>query len=123
VDHDGLGIPIHSKSRHPAHVADKSPFISAFAAGARQVKFDFCESETSKSKPADQHGVEIASLLSDIPPAEIEELTRSSFDTHTPMILTFRESERGKKLWFAARWENTRGEKGPWSEIFSVIVP
>jgi hypothetical protein len=31
--------------------------------------------------------------------------------------------DRGKKLYFALRWENTRGEKGPWSEIHSTIIP
>jgi hypothetical protein len=87
------------------------------------VKFEFGESATSKAKLKDQHGVEIASVIADSKPLEIDDLNRSSFDTHTPMILSFKESERGKTLWYAARWENTRGEKGPWSEIFSVVIP
>jgi hypothetical protein len=31
--------------------------------------------------------------------------------------------QRGKTVYFALRWENTRGEKGPWSEIMSAIIP
>ncbi|MDR2362267.1 MAG: hypothetical protein LBD91_06005 [Prevotellaceae bacterium] len=29
----------------------------------------------------------------------------------------------GKTVYFALRWENTRGEKGPWSDIMSATVP
>jgi hypothetical protein len=29
------------------------------------------------------------------------------------------DSDRSKKLWFAGRWENTRGQKGPFGEIQS----
>jgi hypothetical protein len=122
-DHKGLGIPIHSKEHHPAPVAPHPPHILAIAGDLRQVRFDFGESETSKAKPAGQHGVEVASVITDTKPTDTDELTRSSFDTHTPLVLTFKEAERGKTLWYAARWENTRGEKGIWSEIMSVVIP
>jgi hypothetical protein len=56
-------------------------------------------------------------------PHSIHGLTHSAFDTHTPLTLEFEEEERGKILWYAVRWENTRGEKGPWSEIMSVVIP
>ncbi|MDR1667969.1 MAG: hypothetical protein LBS03_09840 [Bacteroidales bacterium] len=56
-------------------------------------------------------------------PADMGELIHSTFDTHTPLILTFKESERGKTLWFSARRENACGEKGHWGEIQSVIIP
>jgi hypothetical protein len=38
-------------------------------------------------------------------------------------VLEFEGHDRGKTLWYAARWENTRGLKGPWSPIESVIIP
>jgi hypothetical protein len=30
---------------------------------------------------------------------------------------------RGKTVWFRLRWENNRGQKGPWSELYSAIIP
>jgi hypothetical protein len=123
VIRDRLGIPIHSKERHPSPVAPHAPYIFAFAGDLRQVRFDFGESKDSMKKPAGQHGVEVASVIADTKPSDTDELTRSSFDTHTPLVLTFKEPERGKTLWYAARWENTRGEKGIWSEIMSVVIP
>jgi hypothetical protein len=45
------------------------------------------------------------------------------FDTDSPLEIEFDEADRGKIVWFAVRWENTRGQKGPWSEIFFAIIP
>jgi hypothetical protein len=39
---------------------------------------------------------------------------------------TYRRAEdpnRGKWLYFAARWENNRGKKGPWCEIMNTVIP
>jgi hypothetical protein len=35
----------------------------------------------------------------------------------------FENDQRGKTVYFALRWENTRGEKGPWSAIQIAIIP
>ena len=122
-DRDNLGLPIRKKTRTDAPVADKAPYFAVSGDGPRRVRFDFGASKDSAAKPDGQHGAEFIMVIADTKPAEIEDLTRSAFDTHTPLILTFKESERGKTLWFAARWENTSGKKGPWSPIESAIIP
>jgi hypothetical protein len=54
---------------------------------------------------------EIAWIISDVPPTKWEELIHSNFDTRSPFILSFENDQRGKTVYFALRWENTRGEK------------
>ena len=76
-----------------------------------------------KAKPDGVHGVEIAWLKSDTPPSKWSELTNSAFDTKTPYTFTFENNERGERVYFALRWENTRGEKGHWSEIYEAVIP
>jgi hypothetical protein len=44
-------------------------------------------------------------------------------NTRTPYTFPFEYDQRGQTVYFALRWENTRGEKGPWSEIHSTIIP
>jgi hypothetical protein len=122
VDREDLEIPVHKTTHTPAPKADKAPYATAIANGPRQVRFDFGAEEGSMAKPEGQHGAEIASAISETKP-NLHQLIRSNFDTHSPLILTFEDEERGKTLWYAARWENTRGEKGPWGEIQSVIIP
>jgi hypothetical protein len=76
-----------------------------------------------RGKPAGQHGAEIRWDILDAPPARWDELIHSDIDTSSPFTLWFEHDQRGKTVYFAARWENTRGKKGPWSDIFSAIIP
>jgi hypothetical protein len=73
-------------------------------------------------KPANVHGLECLWVIAETPPKEIEELLHSSFATRSPLELVFNESERGKRVYFAVRWESGTVKKGPWSEIFSGII-
>jgi hypothetical protein len=47
----------------------------------------------------------------------VEQVPRSSHK------LIYTSADRAKNVWYLTRWVNTRGEKGPWSEIVSAIVP
>jgi hypothetical protein len=51
------------------------------------------------------------------------DLKNSAFDTKTPYLFSFDESDRGKALYICARWENNINDKGPWGEIVKAIVP
>jgi hypothetical protein len=125
ADRDNKGLPIYKDTRTPAPVATTYPDFDIDSSIIRRLSVHFYDqgSKKSKAKPEGQHGVEIRWAMTDTPPATIAELTNSSFDTHTPFILNFEENQRGKSIYFCLSWENTRGEKGPWSEIQSAIVP
>jgi hypothetical protein len=76
-------------------------------------------------KPADVHGIEVRWAFLDKAPVDIKtELTQSSFDTKSPLILNFEEYDRGKRIYLAGRWEISReGIKGEFGDIVSAIVP
>ena len=57
------------------------------------------------------------------PPKSYADLVHSMFDTRSPYTFQFDLADAGKTLYVCARWENTIGQKGPWSEIKSVIIP
>ncbi|MDR0384976.1 MAG: hypothetical protein LBH60_02740 [Prevotellaceae bacterium] len=75
------------------------------------------------AKPKGVHGVEILSDVFDAPVTDWALLTTSSFDTRTPAKFTFLSGQRGKTLCFALRYENNVGDKGPLSDIYTVIIP
>jgi hypothetical protein len=77
----------------------------------------------SNAKPYGVNGAVIVYAVLDAPPADVSALTRSVLATRTPHILEFTEEERGKTVYVAICWQNEKGEKGPWSEIESAIVP
>jgi hypothetical protein len=124
LDLTNMGLPQRSSGeRHPSKVADTAPWIHAWAVGPRQVGFNFGSGKDSPAKFEGQHGLELITVIADTKPAELTDLIHSAFDTHSPLIQTFNESDRGKILWYAGRWENKTGHKGPWSEIMSIVIP
>jgi hypothetical protein len=61
--------------------------------------------------------------VSDTPPAEQDDLRHSVFSRKVFHDLTFREAGRGRFIHIAVRYENAKGEGGPWSNIIKTIVP
>lgn len=77
-----------------------------------------------RAKPAGVHGAEICwEVFDSLHPVRLEELTHSSFVTHSPLVLEFKENQRSKVLYFALRWENSRGEKGPFGPVLNAVIP
>jgi hypothetical protein len=86
------------------------------------VHFRDAEAENSKAKPRGVHGIELLWGLCEQPPTSHADLTRSAFDTRTPYRFEFGMEDVGRHLYIAARWENTRGEKGPWTTVHSTMI-
>ncbi|MDR2131218.1 MAG: hypothetical protein LBP56_08690 [Odoribacteraceae bacterium] len=120
-----MGIVVPSSSRTPAPVATKAPDfdVDTSVPGRLAIHFYDKVGDHKRGKPDGQHCVEIISLLSDTPPTRWDQLVHSVVDTRSPYTFVFENDQRGKTLYFAMRWENTRGEKGPWSEIQGAIIP
>jgi hypothetical protein len=124
-DHDDLGLPNYKTTRTPAPVADEAPDFDVNTSVIGHIIIAFFEkgSNHKKAKPVGQHCVEIGWAQSDTPVTRWDELTHSNVDTNSPFTLSFENDQRGKTIYFALRWENTRGDKGPWSTITSAIIP
>jgi hypothetical protein len=93
-------------------------------AGPGEIIIDYYdEGLHGRAKPAGVRGAEIAWAVRDTPPVGWDDLTRSSSCSRAPFRLAFERHYRGKILYFAARWENTVGEKGPWNVMYDVVIP
>jgi hypothetical protein len=126
-DRDDMGLPIYKSGRTPAPVPAKKPDFTLEAAGGSRLDVHYHahdeEQGTRNAKPFGVHGVEIAWAILDTPPTSYTDLVHSAFDTRSPYTFQFDLSDAGKRLYCCLRWENTRGIKGPWSEIVSAIIP
>jgi hypothetical protein len=76
-----------------------------------------------RGKPRGVHGAEIIWAILPESPKHHSDLIHSAFSTSSPFRLEFDEADRGKTVYICVRWENTTGEKGPWSDIMSAIIP
>jgi hypothetical protein len=121
-----MNLPPRLEGNHPeATIILKSVpsvVIEQGSAGVLIIHFRDGE-DRNRAKPKGIHGVEVCWEILDNAPTGLYQLTNTSSDTRTPLRLTFESHLRGKKIYCAFRWENTRGEKGPWSIIYSAYIP
>jgi hypothetical protein len=116
--------PRSSEERHAAPVETRYPWYRSSTPRIGCVEIEYGDIESGgKKKPAGQHGIECRWGILPGAPADASGLHNSEFDTHTPLVLNFPGEERGKTVYFALRWENSRGLKGPFGPIESAVIP
>jgi hypothetical protein len=83
-----------------------------------------CQGEETKwGMEAGAHGFEWRWAILAAPPTRHDELTHSEFSTRAHHTMTFDLDQRGQRIYSAFRWENEKGEKGPWSDVLEAIIP
>jgi hypothetical protein len=119
-----MGLHVHDTTPTTIPAPTTRPELSIEVLDVRRLKVVFHDmGSTSKAKPYGVNGAVIVYATLDTPPVSPTALTHSVLATHTPFTLEFTEEERGKTVYLAICWQNEKGEKGPWSEIESAIVP
>lgn len=122
-DRRNMGLPIHKKGRTMMAAPTTVPEckVGIPSPGILEIRF-YAPDVYGRKKPDGVHGCELKWIFSDTVVSNWSQLTNAEFITHTPFRLSFDGDQRGRRIWFALRWENTRGVKGPWSEIFDTVV-
>jgi hypothetical protein len=119
-----LGLHVHDTTPSTIPPPTSRPELDIDVVDFRRLKVLFHDmGRDNKAKPYGVNGAVIAYAVLDAPPANPDALTRTTLATRTPHVLEFTEEERGKTVYVAICWQNEKGQKGPWSEIESAIVP
>lgn len=74
------------------------------------------------TRPADAHGVRFAWKVGGEKPAGGEDLPKGQFSRKTSIRVAFPEADKGKPVWYATCYENTRGEAGLWSLLAEAYI-
>jgi hypothetical protein len=125
-DLNDLGFPPRPTGEStPAPVAKTVPDAEAKLLPGNMIEIHYKGDGMPRGgKPPGQHGAEILSAVFDKRhDVTRSELTTSTFDTKSPYPFEFSDEDTGKFFYFCLRWENSRGEKGPWSKIQMVNIP
>jgi hypothetical protein len=119
------GLPRrHEGGNVPVKVPTTLVVVTVDTSKPGRVGFHFRDEQMGgNAKPEGVHGGELVSAILDTPPTDWSQLIHSVFFTRTPGELVFTGEQRSRTLYYAMRWENTRGQKGPWCQIQSVIIP
>jgi hypothetical protein len=123
-DRAAMGIHNPDTNPTPIPVPTTRPEYSLKVRDLRRVDIDFHDQGAAgKAKPYGYDGAVIFWSVLTAPPARPEDLAHSELATRTPYTLSFEETDRGGRVYIALRWQNEKGEKGPWSEMQNAIVP
>jgi hypothetical protein len=117
-----LGLsPIKPSSPQPPPT--KRPNVKITTEAPGQVNVHCSGEDTQWGMEEGVHGYEWGYVISDTKPETYEELTESEFSTRAHHSKVFGPKQRAKKLYSAFRWENEKGEKGPWTDFYETIIP
>jgi hypothetical protein len=123
-DRLNLGLTIRDTKPTAAHKPTNTILVLIDSSMIRRLTLKYMNEENrSRSKPKGIHGAEILWGVLPAPPETVEELVHSDFSIRSPHTFEFDDKQRGLTAYFVLRWENTRGQKGPWSKIYSAIIP
>jgi hypothetical protein len=123
-DRERLGLPIRDRNPSPKPRPVSRPLLEVLPTNNRQHTATAINQTTGKkTKPADAHGVRYGWEIRDDAPANADDLRRSVFRMKTTEVFDYEERDRGKKVFYAACYENAKGEAGPWSDIIEAIIP
>jgi len=119
-----LGISLRNTGRTPVGAPTSRPILSVDTSQRlrRTVSFVDETTPTSKAKPDGVMGCEIWVKVGGVPPTDLSELQFLGLDTRTPYTTEFDGEDAGKTAHYMARWTNTKGQQGPWSETASATI-
>jgi hypothetical protein len=122
-----MGITVRDTSPSPAPAPSSRP-LTLVESGKRlthQLRLVDESTPTRRARPAGVLGAEVWVKLVDADqpaPTDPAALTFLTMTTRPSFRAEFKAGEGGKTAVYMARWINTRGEKGPWSEVTTATV-
>jgi len=124
-----MRLHVHDKKPSPAPVPTSWPLMVLLSGKGNQVNIVFKqepdESGTSRrAKPEHVARFEVCYKIGDPAPVDATDCPNKESATRSPLILTFKGADLGKKLYVYGRWINTRNQPGPWTALpMAIIIP
>lgn len=125
-----LGITIPDPTGTPVAPPTTSPTCTIGCGERLRQIIDFRDSAnpTRRAKPAGVIGTEVWVKLTAVgpptppTPSDPADFDFLAVDTATPYLSEYAGADGGKNANYILRWVNSRGQKGPWSEVFSATI-
>jgi hypothetical protein len=123
ADRRDMSLPVYDRTPTPVAAPKSRPELEIdFSQIARHTLRVRDSESKSAGRPAHVAGFEIWRRVGGHAQPAIDEMLLIGQATRSPHTLEYASTYRSQPAWYALRWVNTRGEKGPWSEIVSAII-
>ena len=120
-DRSLLHLEQRSTTRTPASVPTTFPVGQLNSNVRLEHTISFTDEDGKHGKPDGVRGCQIWCKEGE-PVLSVKELLFLATDTASPYLNKFDVSDVGKTIHYWLRWENSRGETGPWSTVISGTV-
>ena len=120
-DRNTLNIAERSTSRTPASVPTTKPIGQIDTSMRLEHTISFTDQDGSVAKPDGVRGCQIWFKIGE-PAIDPSELSYMTTDTASPFTYQYNGVNAGKAVYYWLRWENTRGETGPWSDVVMATI-
>ena len=124
ADKTSLGVRIVDLTKTPVPPPNSSPLLNVLAAtpGEHELRYADGNSPDSRSKPLGAIGLQLfvavaAGSVNDPAVAPFR-----AFVTRQPYAVSFEPADNGKIATYFARWQNAKGQTGPWSNPISFTI-
>jgi hypothetical protein len=119
-----MNLPIPDRTPSEIGVPTVHVGLAAKPVGNREVEVTRTVAETgAKATPYGMDGAVLYEKVGGAAPAGPEELTKSQILKRLRTTRVYGEEDRRKPVWYAARWQNEKGEEGPWGDIVESTIP
>lgn len=116
-----LHLELRSTTRTPAPVPTTFPRGQVVNTNLLQHTIVFTDEDGKRGKPEKVRGCQIFCKEGSAPEDE-KEMRLLASDASSPYLHKFLFADVGKTFYYKLRWENTRGETGPWGPTISGVV-
>lgn len=120
-DRNTLNLPAKDGSRTPAAVPTTVPIGQVNTNRRLEHTILFTNEDGTQAKPTGVRGCQIWYNIGEAP-TDPSQLKFMATDTASPYIYKFSGDDAGKNVYYWLRWENTRGETGPWSDVVMATI-
>jgi hypothetical protein len=117
-----LGLPIYKTTRTRRVIGDHFPMIEGNSVGrAHHIRFYRTDDVNKRGVIDAADGVELYFKIGEYSQV-MDDYRFVDVSRRSPYIYVFLPEDAGKAIHWVARWYNTAGEKGPWSNFITLIV-
>lgn len=120
-DRNTLNLSDRSASKTPSPVPTQKPIAQVDTSNRLTHTISFTNQDGTDAKPAGVRDCQIWHKIGDAP-TSVSDLDFLATDTASPYLKQFDVADAGKMVHYWLRWENTRGETGPWSDVISATI-
>ncbi len=123
ADRATLRLPERATSYRRAAKPQSAPIgsVRTLNRWEHRVYFRDSGSSGSKARPEGMRGCQVW-MKPGSPPQSEKDLHYQGTATRSPFTVHFESGDAGKQAYYWLRWENSRGECGPWSEALDATV-